>query len=114
MTSSRVPVSSMSPRRPLIGLLRCARLTWKLRSAAGRRGKLAAVELADDASDIGAGLAIRRDAVVAVDGQRAGIVGGQGQRDVVAVAGQQSIEIRRAAADVLLGRKAVVDTQTGG
>src|ERR1035441_8512423 len=53
------------------------------------RGTLAAVELANDAGDVGAGLGIGRDTVVAVDGGGAGALCGQCERHVVAIAGEQ-------------------------
>src|ERR1039458_6626756 len=63
-------------------------------------GTLAVVELADDAGDVGAGLGIGRDTVVAVDGGGAGVVCGGCGSHVVAIAGEELIEIGGAAADV--------------
>ena len=74
---------------------------------------LAAVELADDAGDVGAGFGEGRDAVVAVDGSWAGVVGGDGEADVVVVAGEELVEVGGAAGDVLLGREGVVDAEDG-
>ena len=68
-------------------------------------GALAAIELADDAGDVGAGFGVGRDAVVAVDGGGAGVVGGDGEGDVVVVAGEELVEIGGAAADVLFRRE---------
>ena len=70
-------------------------------------GAFAAVEFADDAGDVGAGFGVGRDAVVAVDGGGAGVVGGDCEGDVVVVAGEELVEIGGAAADVLFGHEGV-------
>ena len=71
-------------------------------------GKDAAIELVNDACDVGAGFAVGRNAVILVHRVRACVIGGQRQSKVVVVAREQSVEIGRAAAHVLFGLKAVV------
>ena len=48
-------------------------------------GELAAFELVHDADDVGAGFGVGRDAVVAIDGGGAGVVGGEGEGEAVGV-----------------------------
>ncbi len=59
-------------RRPLRDFIACALLVLLVDACGlgGARGELEAVELADDAGDVGAGLGVGRNAVVAVDGLR--------------------------------------------
>ena len=52
--------------------------------------------------------------MVAVDGAGTGVVGGEGERDVVLVAGEQLVEVLGAAFDVLGGGEGVGDTKCGG
>ena len=77
-------------------------------------GQLAAVELEDDAGDVGASLAEGRDAVEAIDGGGAGVVGGEREGDVVVVAGEQVVEVGGAAVYILLGDEGVGDAELGG
>jgi hypothetical protein len=74
----------------------------------------AAVELVDDAGDVGAGFAIGRDAVVAVNGVGAGVVGGESEGEVVVVAGEELVKIGGSALEVLGGLEAVLDTELVG
>ena len=83
------------------------------------QGELAAVELVEDAGDVGAGFAVGRDAVVAVDGGGAGVVGGEGESEAVGVvagvvAGEELVEVGGAAGDVLVGAEGVVDAELVG
>jgi len=71
----------------------------------------AAVEFVDHAGYVSAGFAIGRNTVIAIDGRGAGVVSRQRQRHVVAIAREQSIQISRAACDVLRGLKAVCDSE---
>jgi hypothetical protein len=80
----------------------------------GLAGEDAAVELVDDAGDVGAGLAVGRDAVVLVDGGGAGVVGGESEGEVVVVVGEESVDVGGATADVLLGLESVVDAEVAG
>ena len=79
----------------------------RMPAGAASGGEFAAIELADDAGDVSAGLGVGRDAVVAVDGGGAGVVGGEREGDVVVVAGEELVEIGGAAGDVLVGREGV-------
>src|SRR5215469_10496211 len=63
----------------------------------------ATIELVDDARDVEAGFAIRRDAVVLLHRGGAGVVRGQRKREIVMVSSEQLVEIRRAAIHVLPG-----------
>ena len=74
----------------------------------------AAIEFVDDAGYVGAGLAIGRDAVVFVHGGGTGVVGGEGDSNVVVITAEQFVEIGGAAADVLVGSEAVVYAEVGG
>ena len=71
----------------------------------------AAVELVDHPRNVGVGLVIGRDTVVLVYCAGPGIVGGQRQRQVVVIAGQQRIQIGRAAANILVRLIAVFHAQ---
>ena len=82
--------------------------------AGGEQGGFASVEFGDHAGDVGAGLAEGWDAVEAVDGGGAGVVGGEREGDVVVVAGEERVEIAGAAVDVLVGEEGVVDAELGG
>src|SRR5208283_119859 len=69
--------SQTMPLRLFIGLLSSASFgLLRGRHQAGVRGTLAAVELADDAGNVGARLGVGRNAVVAIDRRRARVVGG--------------------------------------
>ena len=60
----------------------------ELASGFALAGDDAAIELVDDAGHIGAGLMIRRDAVILVNCGGTGVVGSEGEGDVVVVAGK--------------------------
>ena len=82
-------------------------------------GELAAFELIHDANDVGAGFGVGRDAVVAVDGGGASVVGGEREGETVrvvvgVVAVEELIEIGGAAGDVLVGPEGVVDAELMG
>ena len=74
----------------------------------------AAIEFVDDAGYVGAGLAIGRDAVVFVDCGGTGVVGGEGDSNVVVITAEQFVEVRGAAAHVLVWSEAVVYAEVGG
>jgi hypothetical protein len=76
--------------------------------------ELAAFELVHDANDVGAGFAIGGDAMVAVDGGRASVVGGEREGEIVVVAGQELVEVGGAAGDVLVGSEGVRDAKLLG
>ena len=66
------------------------------------------------ARDIGSRLAERRYAVVMVDCPRTGVVRCQSQCDVVAVAGQQRVQVGGAALNVLLCRERILHAKADG
>src|ERR1700678_550282 len=93
--------SPAMPLRLFMGLVSCAAVRLVCGGGEGcRGGALAAIEFADAAGDVGAGLGVGRNAVVAVDCSGAGVVGGDGEGDVVVVAGEQLVEVGGAAGDV--------------
>jgi len=51
-------------------------------------GKHPAIELVDNTRNVSAGLVVRGDAVIFVDGGRTGVVGGKSERDVVVIAAE--------------------------
>jgi len=55
----------------------------------------------EDARHVAAGLPVGRNAAVAVDGVLAGIVGGQGERGIFVVAGEQLLEVSGSPLEVL-------------
>jgi hypothetical protein len=82
-------------------------------------GELAALELIHDTDDVGAGFAKGRDAVIAVDGGGACVVGGECEGQTVrvvegVVAIEELIEVGGAAGDVLVGTEGVVDPELLG
>jgi len=80
----------------------------------GFAGEDAAVELVDDAGDVGAGFVVGGNAGVFVDGGGAGVVGGEGEGEIVVIVGEQSVDVGGAAADVLGGFEAVLDAEVVG
>ena len=86
----------------------------ELASGFALAGDDAAIELVDDAGHVGAGLVIRRDAVILVNCGGTGVVGSEGEGDVVVITAEQFVEIGGAAADVLVGSEAVVYAEVGG
>jgi hypothetical protein len=69
--------------------------------------QLAAIEIVNNAGDVAARLAIRRNAVILIDRGRPGVVRRQRECQVVVVALEQRVQIRGATVDVLLCAKAV-------
>ena len=91
----------------------CATVSLQLRIRMGKLGRIErripagipdrSIEIANDPRHIEASLAVRRNAMPTIDRRRPGVISGQRQRQVVVVAGQQGIEITRAARDILIG-----------
>jgi len=76
--------------------------------------ELATLELSHDAGDVSAGLAVGGNAVVAVDGGGASVVGGESEGEIVVVSGEELVEVGGAAGDVLVGMEGVVDAELLG
>ena len=85
-----------------------------LREGVGFAGSNAAVEFVDDAGDIEARFAVRRDAVPAIDSGGAGVVGGEREGEIVVVALEQAVEVGGSAVYVLAGREGVGYSELGG
>src|SRR5260370_14761134 len=89
--------------------------------SAGRRGNTQlrlrfprldpAIELMDNARHVEFGLAIGRNPMIFVHRRGTTIIGRQRRRQIVVIASQQSIEIRRPAAHILFRPEAVLHTQ---
>jgi hypothetical protein len=77
----------------------------------GFAGEHAAVELVNHARHVSLCFVVGRDAVIAIDGERAGVVGREREGHVVVVAGEERVEIGGAATDILLRLKAVCDAE---
>src|ERR1700733_9433814 len=82
-------------------------------------GELAALELIHDANDIGSGFAEGRDAMIAVDGGGACVVGGEREGQTVrvvvgVVAIEELIEVGGASGDVLVGTEGVATAEMMG
>ena len=71
----------------------CGAGLWRCGVGLGFAGQHAAIELVDDARHVGLGLVIRGDAVVLVDRGGAGVVGGEGESQIVVILGEQGVEI---------------------
>ena len=80
----------------------------------GFSGEDAAIELVDDAGDVGAGFGVGGDAVVFVYCGGAGVVGGEGEGEIVVVMSEQGVEVGGSALDVLAGLEAVVYAEVVG
>ena len=73
----------------------------------------APIELVNHSRHIDPRFVIRRNAVIFVHCRRSRVVGGQSQRKVVVIPGQQRIEISRAAAHILARLETVLHAQVG-
>lgn len=71
----------------------------------------AAIEFVNDAGHIGARFTVGWNSVVFINGGGAGVICGEGEREIVVIAGEQPIEIGGAAADILVRLKTIFDAE---
>ena len=85
---------------------------WRGRKSGGPGGVqllplFSTVEFANHPGNVNLGLPIRRYAVVLVDRGRPGVIGSQGQGQMIVIPQEQSIQIGRTTINVLLRAEAV-------
>jgi len=78
---------------------------FRIRGDGRRRRQFAAIEVGDNARDVAAGLAVRRNTVILLNALGAGVVSRQGLDGVAVVAQQQFAKIAAAAVDVRRGSR---------
>lgn len=74
-------------------------------------GQDATIEFMDDARDVGVSFGVWRNAVVASDRVRAGVIGGQRHCEIIVIAGEERVEVSGPAAHILIWLKTVIDAE---